>query len=98
VTSETLPAVAGDDGEHVPGYCADHPTQRLITHRAAGLRWYGEDPATVCQGDHPADEADRCLWCGGPLYTDPTPYWRRRTRRAFCSSADRLRAHRAAKR
>lgn len=88
--------------EHRPGYCAEHPNQVLVKHAQAGngrgRYWYGlEDPATVCVLC-PTDDDERCRWCGGPLYPPPAPpVWQRSTRRSFCSSADRLRAHRAEK-
>jgi hypothetical protein len=88
--------VAGGDGERVPGYCADHPNQRLVTHRAAGIQWWHAPVETICPSpDHSLDERERCRYCGGRLYPAGTPLWSMSVRRTFCSDADRLRAFRA---
>jgi hypothetical protein len=91
-------AAATDDAPVTPGYCADHPNQRLVTHRAAGLRAYGTTVATICpNADHDYVDRERCRWCGGPLVS---PIERRSAvspHRAYCSPLHRLRAFRSAR-
>jgi len=83
-----------------PGYCADHPTQQLMTPKQAGLRtysWNGRtDPAVVCPAkDHDDYTRDRCRWCGGLLDPERRPYWRRSSKLTYCTPNHRLRAFRA---
>lgn len=81
-----------------PGYCADHPNQRLVTHRAAGLRSYGTRNEVVCPDPaHGYTDRERCRWCGGPL-VDPAETTRRSPRRAYCSPLHRLHAFRSKQR
>lgn len=88
MTAEVWPAAA-------PGYCSDHPTQRLVSHRAAGLRSYGTRTEVVCPDpSHGYTDRERCRWCGGPL-VDPAEIHRRSPRRAYCSANHRLRAFRS---
>src|SRR5258708_5170167 len=93
------PVAASEDETRVtPGYCADPPNQRLVSHRAAGLRAYGTRIEVVCpnRDDHTLNDCERCRWCGGPLVL---PTERRSSvspRRAYCSPNHRLRAFREA--
>ncbi len=80
------------------GYCSEHPDIELVTHKRAGLRRWGEDPATVCtspghEGD--LDSRERCRWCGGRLAEVGTPSWALSGRRAYCKPHHRLLAFRA---
>lgn len=84
---------------HRPGYCALHPNQALVTHRAANVRRWGEDPKTICVMCLADDRVgERCRQCGGPLFHPETRPWQVSNRRAFCSPACRLHHYRAAKR
>ena len=83
-----------------PGRCNVHG-ERLITHKRAGLRWYGDQqPAVVCPVDHGEDPTDRerCTYCGGRLIPVDWPRWRTTDRRAFCSDLCRNYNHRRARR
>lgn len=93
-------AVPSPVADVAPGYCSIHPNQRLVSHRRAGIRWYGhEDPETVCPMPHDElGDRDRCRYCGGPLAAPGTPTWQLSPRRAFCTPNHRLRAFREAKR
>lgn len=90
------PAAVSEDPGVTPGYCSIHTNQRLVTHRAAGLRAYGTTVATVCPDpSHGYLDRERCRWCGGPLIQ---PTERRSSvspRREYCSALHRLHAHRA---
>jgi hypothetical protein len=104
--TSTAPSPAGDDVDVVrPGYCSVHPNQRLVSHRQAGIQWWGsDDPKTVCVmphdelGAHELGARERCRYCGGPLVEPGTPSWQVSPRRAFCSPNHRLRAFRGSKR
>ena len=88
MTSEAPPAVK-------PGYCSDHTNQRLVSHRAAGLRRYSADTETICPStDHDDNDRERCRYCGGRLIPDGTPRWQVSDRREFCIPNHRLRAFR----
>lgn len=95
--------------EHVPGFCSDHPNQRLVTHRRARVGWWHDrtdrnDPPTVCPMDgHTPYDRERCGWCGRSLdeaadegalsYVSP--------KRAYCRRRGdmcRIDAHRARRR
>jgi len=79
-----------------PGRCRDHPTIDLVTHAAAGLRWYGPANAIVCPDPHHRPgPPERCRWCGGPLVAPGTPTWETNERREYCTSNHRLQAFRA---
>lgn len=79
-----------------PGHCTLHPAQALVSHRAANLRRWGEDPRTICVMCLADDRVgERCTWCGGPLFPPETRPWQVSDRRAFCSPLHRLQAHRA---
>ena len=92
------PAAVAPAPAHRPGHCAAHPSQVLVTHRAAGLSWWPTgDPRTVCVLC-PAGADERCTWCGGPLFPPETRPWQVSERRAFCGPACRLHHHRATKR
>jgi hypothetical protein len=81
-----------------PGYCADHPNQRLVTHRSFGIRRYGAVVETVCpHPDHELEDRERCRWCGGPLIAPGTPPWQVSDRRVYCTDNHRLQAFRARK-
>jgi len=92
MTAETVDVA----DEHVmPGRCSVHG-EELLTHKRAGYRFYGTPIATVCPNpEHTDADRERCRFCGGPLIEPGTPRWSTSDRRQFCSSADRLRHHRA---
>lgn len=80
-----------------PGYCSDHPNQRLVSHRAARLIWHGPPIEIVCPDPiHEVNTRERCRWCGGELLRPDEIRWRISEKRAYCSSNHRLRAFRAA--
>lgn len=62
---------AGSAVTHEPGRCSEHG-DRLLSHRAAGMRWpYSSDPRTICyHPDHSLDDRERCLFCGGRLFAE----------------------------
>lgn len=100
MTTDAPATVAPDPAATVsPGYCSLHPNQRLASHHAVGLRWYGaDDPAVCCampDQDHPDGSRERCRWCGGPLIPPGVPRWQRSDRIEYCKPSDRLRAFRA---
>jgi hypothetical protein len=81
-----------------PGHCSDHPDHELVTHKQAGVRRWGEDPATVCpsrEHDVDLDGRERCRWCGDRLIPPGTPSWATSQRRAYCKPHHRLLAFRA---
>jgi hypothetical protein len=97
VTAALPEPVAGDAGV-TPGYCSDHPNQRLVTHRAARLRAYGVTVATICPSlDHDFLDRERCRWCGHELVGPTEPRSSVSPRRAYCTPLHRLQAFRAAR-
>jgi len=103
MVAELTPETVADPPTVSPGYCADHPTEELVTAKGAGLRsyWYGRGPAPAvfCPAKgHNDNDRPRCRWCGGRLVDDGIALWRVSIRRLFCSANHRLKAHRAGKR
>ena len=91
--TETIAAAAAAVS---PGHCSDHPGLELVTHKAAGIAWYGQPIAVVCPDlHHRPGPCERCRWCGGPLVPPGTPRWQTSERREYCSSNHRLQAFRA---
>lgn len=90
--------------DHVPGHCSEHPNQRLVTHRRAGVRWFFHNPRTdlptVCPStDHTPYDRERCAWCGQSLDVDLSG--RFSPKRAYCRRRGdmcRIDAHRARRR
>ncbi len=90
---------------HTPGYCSEHPNQRLVTHRRAGVSWWYRNPrsdlAIVCPSrDHTPSDRERCAWCGLSL-DRPVGYVGGAVTRAYCRRRGdmcRIDAHRARRR
>lgn len=99
MTLDERAAASEDAGTHHPGYCSEHSNQRLVSHKAAGLRSYGVTVATICPNtDHDFLDRERCRWCGGQLVAPSEPRSRVSLHRAYCTSLHRLQAFRAARR
>ncbi len=72
-----------------PGRCSDHPGILLV--RPSRLHvWDGRRQRVLCTSlEHDAYDCERCVYCGGPLWTDGRAPDSQGLRRSFCSETCR---------
>jgi len=72
-----------------PGHCSDHPGL-LLLYPSRLNAFDARRQMLVCPSlDHSPYDRERCVYCGGALWTDGQAPWGQRARRTYCSSTCR---------